>query len=466
MFVGRERELSRLERQAEKGTFQMAVVYGRRRVGKTALVSEFAKGRRALYFTALEQGDADNLRDLAVAASEFFGTNVLFASWKDAFDYISERAAEEPFVFVFDEFPYAAKRHPALPSELQVAIDHRMGKTGLFLFLCGSNQGFMESEVLGKKSPLYGRRTLQMRLRPLGYRDAARMLPDLDPQEAFRAYACFGGVPYYLEQFDERASLRDNLREQFFDASGFLYGEPQMLLRQELSEPALYNSILRAIAGGATRQGEIAARAGIEATSAAKYLATLIDLDVIERVYPFGENPETSRKGLYRIREAAFAFWFRFVMPRTSMVEEGMGDLALDELADEVLNAYLGPRFELVCAEWLRDQALARALPIGVTRVGSWWGTDPAKREGTDIDVLAADDDGNLIIGECKYRNGFNETRALDGLREKRSLVRGHEASWFYLFSRYPAHDSTLRKVAASDDARLVTLDEMYGRRG
>ncbi|MBQ9001595.1 MAG: ATP-binding protein [Eggerthellaceae bacterium] len=465
MFVGRETELDRLERSARKGSFQMAVVYGRRRVGKTALISEFAKGRRALFFTALEQSDADNLRDLAGAVSEFFGSSVLFRSWKDALSFIADRAAEEPFVFVFDEFPYAAKRHPALPSELQVAIDHRMKQTGMFLILCGSNQGFMESDVLGQKSPLYGRRTLQMKLVPLGYLEAAEMLAGLSPQDAFRAYACFGGVPYYLEQYDRDATLAENLAVQFFDSAGFLYGEPQMLLRQELSEPAIYNSILRAIAGGATKQGDIAARVGIETASISRYLATLVDLGIIARAYPFGENPATSRRGLYRILEGSFAFWFRFVMPRTSTIEEGMGRLAAGAITDEVLNTYLGPRFELVCAEWLRMQALGSLLPLRATHVGSWWGTDPARREQTDIDVLAADDSGRLLIGECKYRADFNETQALDDLLAKRSLVRGREASWFYLFSRYPAHPSTRKRYAERDDVRFVTLDDLYGRR-
>ena len=462
MFVGRERELERLNRAATKGTFQMAVVYGRRRVGKTALLSEFCQGRRALFFTALEQGDNDNLRDLSAAASKFFGEPIVFESWRSAFAFLAIRAAAESFVFVFDEFPYAAKRHPSLPSELQVAIDHELKKTGLFLILCGSNQGFMESEVLGKSSPLHGRRTLQMKLGPLGYADAARMLPSLDPQEAFRAYGCFGGVPYYLEQIDERATLKENLLEQFFDAAGFLYGEPQMLLRQELSEPAMYNSILRAIGGGLTRQGEIASRVGMEPTAMPRYLATLCDLGIIERVCPFGENPQTSRKGIYRIREASFAFWYRFVMPRIAMIEDGMGELVAEQLTDEAMNTYLGHWFERVCAEWLRDQALDRSLPLDVTGVGSWWGTNPATREKTDIDVLAADDQGRLLIGECKYRNGFDETETIEGLIAKRTLVKRHEAHWFALFSRYPVHDATAQKYANHGELMLVTLDQMY----
>ena len=462
MFVGREQEQARLERAAEKGSFQMAIVYGRRRVGKTALLSEFCRGRRALFFTALEQGDRDNLRDLAQAASAFFGEPLAFASWKDALAFLAARAKAEPFTFVFDEFPFAAKRHPSLPSELQVAIDHHFKHTSLFLILCGSNQGFMESEVLGHNSPLYGRRTLQMKLAPLGYRDAARMVPKLSPQDAFRAYACFGGVPYYLEQYDETLPLEENLRAQFFDPAGFLYGEPQMLLRQELSEPAVYNSVLRAIGGGATRQGEIAAQVGMEATGLTRYLSTLVDLGIIERICPFGENPRTSRKGIYRIREASFAFWYRFVMPRLALVECGLGKLAAKRLTDEVLNTYLGHWFERVCAQWLSEQALMGVLPLDVTGVGSWWGTNPAAHETTDIDVLAGDDAGRLLIGECKYRTSFDETEALEALMAKRKLVKGCEARWFALFSRYPVHPATAKKYAGRDDVSFVTLEDMY----
>ena len=183
MFVGRQEELRRLEDAYDTGTFQMAVVYGRRRVGKTTLILEFARNKRALFFTALEQADADNLADFTRAMAEFFGLpgGVRFDSWRDAFDYLCERAEQERFVFVFDEFPYAAKRNESLPSLLQVCIDHRLQRTAAFVILCGSNQGLMESDVLGRKSPLYGRRTLQMRLGPLGYRDAARMVPWATP---------------------------------------------------------------------------------------------------------------------------------------------------------------------------------------------------------------------------------------------------------------------------------------------
>lgn len=226
--------LAELERLYATGDFQMVVLYGRRRVGKTTLTMEFARNKRTLYFTALEQSDVNNLLDFTNKIKEFFSAaNIVgsFESWSAAFDFLAERAKEDPFVFVFDEFPYAALRNEALPSALQIAIDHKFKNTGLFMILCGSNQGFMESRVLGRKSPLFGRRTAQMRILPLGYTDARQMLGDMDAQDSFRYYGCFGGVPYYLSQVDPEKSLRENLVRLYFSPSGFLYEETMGLLR-------------------------------------------------------------------------------------------------------------------------------------------------------------------------------------------------------------------------------------------
>lgn len=234
MFVGREEGLAKLENLYQKDAFQMVVVYGRRRVGKTALINRFASDKRALYFTALDQADGDNLSDFSRVVYDFLGMPSgagAFASCEDAFGFVAERAVSQRFVLIFDELPYAAGRNQALPSVLQIAIDRKLKKTNLFLILCGSDQGFMESEVLGRKSPLYGRRTAQLKVTRLGYLDAAKMLPGLDPQEQFRYYGCFGGVPYYLEQVDPALSLQDNLASLYFDPTGFLNEEPYGLLR-------------------------------------------------------------------------------------------------------------------------------------------------------------------------------------------------------------------------------------------
>lgn len=321
----------------------------------------------------------------------------------------------------------------------------------------------MESEVLGRKSPLFGRRTAQIKVGDLGFRDAAKMLSGLSAQEAFRFYGCFGGVPYYLQQVNPRESLRENLARLYFDPMGFLFEEPYGLLRQEFQEPALYNSILRAIAAGANRAKEIADRTGIVQTSLPRYLKALENVGIIEKAVPFGENAETSKRGIYRLSEPCYMFWFRFVMPFTSDIEQGLGQAVVNALPEEQINEYLGHRFEALCAEWLADQAKEGALPIAATAVSSWWGTNPAKRAQDDIDVLAVDRVAKqLLIGECKYRESFDETAEIEDLESKRGLVKDYVATNFMLFTKHEVSVATREKMAERADWHFVTLDEMY----
>lgn len=444
----------------------MVVVYGRRRVGKTTLIHEFCKGKRMLLFTALDQSDTSNLRDFSTRIIEFFnlpnGTGA-FSSWRSAFEYLAQQAAHERFGLVFDEFPYAAKRNESLPSALQIIIDHSLKTTSLFLILCGSDQGFMESEVLGRKSPLYGRRTAQIHLKQLGFRDAAKMLPELSPQDAFRFYGCFGGVPYYLDQVRPDVSLRENLTSLFFNPMGFLYEEPLALLRQELSEPALYSSVLRAIAHGCNKPKEISDVTGIQQTTLPRYLKILERLGIVRRNVPFGQNPEWSKKGIYRIEDACYDFWSRFVMPNMGDIESGLGTAIARSITDQALDEFLGHRFELLCLEWLIEEAQKGGLPIAATAVGSWWGTNLAKRAQDDIDVLAADRAGKrLLIGECKYRESFDEHAELVDLEGKRDLIKGFHAEYLYLFTKYPVSAGTKRASVDRQDIRFVSLEDMY----
>ncbi len=466
MFVGRKAELAKLNALYEQDGFQMAVVYGRRRVGKTTLINEFCRGKQTLSFTALEQSDTDNLSDFNRTVASFFGLPVSlqgFSTWSDALAYVANQAREQRFVFVFDEFPYAAQRNQALPSVFQVVIDRVFKDTNALLILCGSNQGFMESEVLGRKSPLYGRRTAQIKVDDLGFRDAAKMLPGLNAQDAFRFYGCFGGVPYYLQQVDPSLSLKENLARLYFDPMGFLFEEPYGLLRQEFQEPALYSSILRAIASGANRTNQIADRVGLPQTSLPRYLKALESIGVITKSVPFGENPETSKRGIYRLSEACFTFWYRFVMPFASDVEAGLGQAVVMALAEEQLDDYLGHRFEALCAEWLVERAREGKLPIPATSVSSWWGTNPEKRAQDDIDVLAADRiSKQLIISECKYRESFNESAEISDLESKRSLIKGYVATHFMLFTKHDVSSATKAKFSSRDDWQFVTLEDMY----
>ena len=469
MFVGREEELAVLENLCERDGFQMAVVYGRRRVGKTALLERLARGRRTLFFTARIQSSKANLRDFSQKVAECFELPQdmpAFETWAQALSFIAkkETASPNPLLLVFDEFPYAASTEQALPSTLQVVIDHELAKTSMTMVLCGSNEGFMESKVLGRKSPLYGRRNAQIRLQPFDYLDAAKMLPRLAPQEAILHYASFGGTPYYLAQVDTDQSYEQNVERLFFSMYGLLYEEPLMLLRQELREPALYNSVLAAVGAGKTKPKQIAEYAGLEQASIAKYLKTLEGLGLIERIVPFGESAERSRKGIYRVKDPFFAYWYRFVAPNVGAIESGAGTAAARAaLPDEALATYTGAQFETVCLQWLLRQNREGKLPFLASAFGKWWGTDPVAHEQVDIDVVAADKaGGEAVFGECKWRNSFDETQALAQLEHRASLVKGCTGRHFILFSKEATGAGTQSKAKARDDVRLVCADDLF----
>lgn len=466
MFVARKHELKVLENCYRQESFQMAVVYGRRRVGKTALLEQFAQGKRALVFTAQQQGAGDNLRDFSRLLYEFFGlpeTLPAFATWSDALAYLAERATREKLLVIFDEFPYAAHSAPSLPSALQIAIDRNLSRTNAMLVLCGSHQGFMESEVLGEKSPLYGRRTVQILLKPFDYADAALMLPGVSPEECVTYYASLGGTPYYLAAVRAGDSYIENMRRLFFDRTGLMFDEPAMLMRQELRDPALYRSVLRAIAEGATRSSRIADRAGIATSSVTAYLNTLTSLGIIERVVPFGES-ETSKRSRYHVLDPAFSFWFRFVAPVVPAIESGLGERVAHRLLESSrLNEYLGHAFERVCAQWMVLAAQSGMLPLEPTVIGSWWGTDPRTREQDDIDIVAADEiDRLMLLGECKWRTSFDETAALEKLRMRSALLPGYREYWHYLFTRAPVADATRMRVDADPHTQVLSVGDLF----
>lgn len=446
MFVGRTQELSVLEEHYGNDTDQrMVVVYGRRRIGKTALLSQFSQDKPTLWFTAREQNDRANLQSLAQTAFDFFGETELsatFTDWLELFRYIARKAAGRGnMLFVFDEFPYAAQAAPSLASSLQIALDHEFAGTGIFTVLCGSNEGFMENEVLGGKSPLYGRRSAQLKLKPFDLFEATELMPaDAGWEERIGYYAALGGTPYYLSQLQEGIGFTENLERLCFNRTGTLYAEPEMLLREELREPAMYQSVLEAIAHGETKAAGIADRTGVTASHLSPYLKTLEALGIAERKLPVGDTSAKSRKGLYEITDPFFAYWYRFVAPTVSLIEMGNGTAAARlGTQSEAFTTYVGQQFEAMCMQWLWRQVNAGKLDLLPTQFGKWWGTDPDRREQTDIDIVMNDEFNNrMLFGECKWRNSFDVAQAAANLRHRSALLRPEGNTLMYLFSKYP----------------------------
>lgn len=466
MFVGREKELASLNKLYLEKTFQMVVMYGRRRIGKTTLISEFISDKPAIFFTAQEVNDTLNLIQFSKKVYDFFDipeTVGTFGNWNDAFQFLAEKAKQNQFILAFDEFPYAASANRSLKSILQTAIDHEFKNTGLFLILCGSHIGFMENEVLGYKSPLFGRRTAQINLESFDYYDSSKMLEGFSNEDKIKIYACVGGTPHYLSQIKSNETFEENIKRLFFDISGYLYNEPMMLFQQELREPAMYNSIVATIASGASRLNEISTKINEDSTKVGKYLQTLINLQIVQKVYPFGENPQNSRKGIYRVADNCYDFWYHFVFPNRPEIEGGSGDLIADyEVFGEKLSSYIGrPPFEAICLQYLQRLNRNKKLPFTATSFGSWWGTDPKEKVQADFDVVAANrTDKKIILGECKWKNSLNDVAEIQKLMAKEHLLKEYKERYYCLFSKIPFAKEA--RQLENQNIKLVTTDMLF----
>lgn len=292
---------------------------------------------------------------------------------------------------------------------------------------------------------------MQLKIKPFDYFDASLMLPGLTAEQWITYYATFGGTPYYLAQIDQGASYEKNVTNLMFDTSGILYEEPLMLLRQEMREPALYNSILDAIGSGETKPKRIAERSGVNASSLPKYLKTLVDLGIVDREVPFSDNPDTSRKALYSLSDPFFAYWYAFVSKNIGAIEAGAGSAVARKTAfGQALQTYIGKQYETVCQQWLIRENSAGELPFLASLFGRWWGTDPREKAETDIDLIAADKESkSILLGECKWRNSFDESKTIELLEYRASLVKGFEHRTYYLFTKNPVNDA-LREKAKS----------------
>jgi len=466
MFIGRDKELATLQELYYQKKFQMVVMYGRRRVGKTTLISKFLEDKPGIFYTAQEANDNINLAEFSRKVYRFFGlpaTTGAFTNWNFAFEFIAEKAKESQFILAFDEFPYAAAENKALKSVLQNIIDHQLKNTGLFLILCGSLVSFMESEVLGYKSPLFGRRTIQMKIEGFNYYDAAKMLRNFSNEDKIRFYSCIGGTPHYLAQINPSQTFEENIKRLYFDISGYLYNEPIMLLQQELREPAMYNSIVSAIAGGASRLNEISTKINEDRSKVNKYLQILVNLQIVRKEYPFGEDPASSRKGIYLLADNCYNFWYRFVFPSRPEIESGNGDLVADsEVFGEQLAAFIGkPAFEKICLQYLIRKNRQKELPFIATSFGTWWGNDAKEKCQSDFDVIMANrKTKQIMLGECKWKNNINDVAEILKLKAKTHLLTEYPKRYYFLFSKVPYSAAAMNME--DDHLKLVHLDMLF----
>lgn len=459
---GRIRELQSLDSAYAREGFAFAVIYGRRRVGKTSLIKEFiSRGdKKAIRFTATESTDTANRENFSQSVFSIYpemSTLGCFPSWESALKYIASQSARERIVVAIDEYPYLAKANRSISSEFQKCIDEILQDTNVFLILCGSSMSFMENQVLGYQSPLYGRRTLQYKIMPLDYYDSAEFFPDANHQEKILGYAVTGGIPLYLSVIAQSKKIETGIANAFFLKNGFLYEEPQNLLKQELREPALYNTIITAIAGGATRLGEIAARVGETDSKIAKYINNLIALGIIEKELPVLSSGK--RGSIYYIKDNMYRFWHRFVPGLVTLIENDY-EKVYDLRVKPYLPDYMGSIFETVCRQYLLRRNIREKLPFLFDNVGRWWGGNPVTKKETEIDIAAASND-NLILGECKWTNKEVGFSVFNELKEKAVLFPDKNIH-FFLFSKSGFTLPLVEDEKSDEHLHLISLDDLF----
>lgn len=438
-FVNRKNELSFLSKEYGRRGSSFVIIYGRRRIGKTTLIKEFIKDSPALYFLASEELESENRRNFQSQVARFTNNNLLAKgsdfSWDDIFTVFKDYEPQTKKILVIDEFQYLGQINPAFPSILQRVWDNILKDENIMLILCGSLISMMESQTLSHSSPLYGRRTGQIKMKQIAFSEYGEFFPEKSHEELIKYYAVTGGVPKYVELFKENDNIFEAIKDNILLKESFLFEEPIFLLEREVHSISSYLSILKTIAQGEHKLGKIATYLGVNQTQLTQYLKTLIDMDILEREVPVTEkDPSKSKRGLYHLQDNFLQFWFKFVYPYKDYLEMDQLDYVMEKLKSNFVDSHLSFVYEKICREKLKQLSADGTFGSPLLKVGRWWDKDE------EIDIVGCNDPEKLIVfGECKYWNHPVDCDVFYHLVEK-----SHKVDWqskdriekFVLFSK------------------------------
>ena len=464
-FIGRKNELQALEEIYGKPGFQMTVIYGRRRIGKSTLIHQFAGQHRCIYFTAIRAGISRNLELLGRRVLEVLNPSAAALGFPDMdtlLTFIGDTCREERTILVIDELPFLAEADPGFLSILQSYIDGLWAQSQIYLILCGSSVSFMENEVLSAKSPIFGRRTSQIRLEAFHYPEAAEFVPDYTPEEKAIVYGVTGGVAHYLSLFDPELSLDENMITLFFKKTGYLYEEAGNLLTQEFRNTATYSDIIAAVASGSSRLNEISLKVHMDPAAVLHALANLTVTGIVRKERAITEE-KNKKKVQYVLNDQMFRFWYQFIPDATGAIEMGKGEVYYQKVVRARIPEYMGKVFEDMCRHYTLCAGLNGELNCFVTEVGRWWGTNPAKKEQTDIDVVGIDrGNSRVVLGECKYRNDVLDKKTYEGLTDRIGLISGKYLTVQYLLFSKSGFSEWLHENTDPEFVKLISLEDMY----
>lgn len=463
-FADRTAELSLLDGLWAKPKAQLVVAYGRRRVGKTALLDHFARRRKLLHWMAYRSTGVELLTSFSQELYTYLNDgeaalpDFTYGSWKVALETLAIHAAQHRLGVVIDEFPYVIEADPSIPSLLQAIWDKKLSRTRAFLVLSGSRIGMIRDQILAPRGPLYGRSTAVLHLEAIPITELKQFFPKLSPVALVEAYAVTGGIPKYFELLHPNQPVLKSVEVALHDHTTFLTSEPEFLLHEEFREPRIHLAILRTLGERALETGAIARACGIDSKALSRYLDQLMALKLVERCVPTGQDPRKSRKGRYAICDHFLRFYFHFIAPHLPEIEKHRVQEVVGVIR-KGFDAYVGRAvFERLCQEWLAGQADRQQLSFVPTAIGGYW-----ERE-MQIDVLGISDrDRAMMVGECKWTTQKVGVDTVHGVREKaKRLAATNDYDYqLILFSRSGFTDA-LQEEARKKHYRLVALPELF----
>lgn len=389
MFIGRNFELAELNRLYDTDTFQFAVIYGRRRIGKTTIINEFIKDKEVIYFTGVESNEKQNLANFSRSIIEYETgqeAELIYPSFQRAFEQVFRLAQDRRLVLVIDEYPYVARSARSLASTLQMLIDKNREQSKLFIILCGSSMSYMEDEVLSYKAPLYGRKTAQFKIQPFDFKETCEYLKDFNDLDKAFIYGIIGGTPQYLSYVDPETDIESNVKSLYLKSTSPLFDEPNSLIKLEMKDPAAYTAIISAIADGYTKLGDIASKAGISTALCANNIRQLISLGIVRKELPVGEHK--TKKTLYSLEDNMFKFWYRFIPENISAINLRATDTVYSNRIAPFLPEYMGYIFEDISKQYLWKLLIKDKSPVRFVSLGRWWGADEKRKTKTEIDIM------------------------------------------------------------------------------
>lgn len=471
-FIGRKEELHKLNSLYCAKGFQMAVIYGRRRIGKSTLISEFIKDKKAIYYMATKVGAERNVELMGEETLRVLAPDLQSVSFKNIealLTFIGENVSNEKIVLVIDELPYWAEKDESILSIFQKYVDIDWKEKEILFILCGSALRFMEERVLSEKSPLFGRRTAQIKLEAFSYKEAAEFVPSYSNEDKAICYGITGGVAKYLSLIDPKKSIHENIVEQFFEKTGYLYDETRNLLTQEFNDISLVNNIIEQIANGETTLNIISSKVHEKDSTVLYSLNKLISVGLIEKRVCITEE-KNKKKTQYILKDEMFRFWYSYVPAAASSIELGKGKLYYDRVVKSNIHMFMGHVFEEMCKYYTLNAGLDGKLNCFVTEVGTWWGTESLQdKEGkwyvqsADVDVVGISaPDRAMIVGECKFKNEKIDKNIYDTLiRRSKAIACKYPVVQYLLFS-LSGYTEWVEQNVNSSNTQLLTLDDLY----